>query len=399
MIKRLLIVVFVLLLFLGNNSLADDGYFHEAPQSGALIPVNNNYIQMVSEEVIYSNKQFTTIFVFVNTSSEEQNVTLGFPVIGDFEGEGVGEYEAEAEQEYYESLPENKKKEFKMKKIKEYYRFRSFINGTEVNRELVEVAQEKEKGGYDYIYLTKLRFGPKQRIIVTNVYYQEPIRSATAGYSGNSTIKYILTTGALWKSNIEKANITFYIDKSVPNKVYSYMPKDYAGETEEYEGAFIKDYVKSAPNYTKVEEYENYYLYTWSLQNIEPQQDIEFSWGFTREELDLKMLSDIIKRINQKQVGIAYEKYKDFFIEMQRKMTYSDYIRAVSECKINKGIKRLDIPAQFLINSIYALNGYQFKSQEWTDYFSRFKWYDPNTNEPNLSKAEKRLIQELKNCK
>lgn len=84
---------------------------------------------------------------------------------------------------------------------------------------------------------------------------------------------------------------------------------------------------------------------------------------------------------------------------MQRKMTYSDYIQAVSECKINNGIKRLDISAQFLINSIYALNGYRFKSQEWIDYFSRFKWYDPHTNEPNFCEEEERLIRELKNCK
>ncbi len=82
--------VFLAVFLLGFVCLgyADDGAFSEYPQSGTVFPLKNEYIQMISEEVIYKNGQFTTTFEFLNTSNKEQEVTIGFPIVGDFQFSG-----------------------------------------------------------------------------------------------------------------------------------------------------------------------------------------------------------------------------------------------------------------------------------------------------------------------
>ena len=55
--------------------------------------------------------------------------------------------------------------------------------------------------------------------------------------------------------------------------------------------------------------------------------------------------------------------------------------------------------AQLLINSIYAMHGYQFKSESWNQKFSKFEWYKPTTSElpdSEFSNKEKAMLKRLK---
>ncbi|NPA69095.1 MAG: hypothetical protein GXO50_10840, partial [Chlorobi bacterium] len=77
------VIFFILLSFFMNlKAFADDGAYEVGPQGGSIYPINNKYIQMLKEVVVYdqSSGKFTTTFVFYNTSDSVQKVTFGFPV-------------------------------------------------------------------------------------------------------------------------------------------------------------------------------------------------------------------------------------------------------------------------------------------------------------------------------
>ena len=84
----------------------------------------------------------------------------------------------------------------------------------------------------------------------------------------------------------------------------------------------------------------------------------------------------------------AEEFYKDVVV-----FTYE---RAFTE--FQPKTKVASVYAQFLINSIYALHGYKFKNEKWTNIFSRFSWYKPETSsisEKDFSAEENAMIKRL----
>jgi hypothetical protein len=63
-------------------------------------------------------------------------------------------------------------------------------------------------------------------------------------------------------------------------------------------------------------------------------------------------------------------------------------------------IKELsDYERRIIINTMFALYGYEFKTTEWKDYFSKFLWYKPDSNVMNnieiLDEYQKRLYEYL----
>jgi hypothetical protein len=52
-----------------------------------------------------------------------------------------------------------------------------------------------------------------------------------------------------------------------------------------------------------------------------------------------------------------------------------------------------------IVNTMFALYGYEFKTTEWKNYFSKFLWYKPNSNIPNsidiFDEYQKRLYEYL----
>ena len=54
-----------------------------------------------------------------------------------------------------------------------------------------------------------------------------------------------------------------------------------------------------------------------------------------------------------------------------------------------------------IINTMFALRGYEFKTTEWINYFSRFLWYKPNSEVINsaeiLDEYQRRLFEYLTN--
>ncbi|MBI5555998.1 MAG: hypothetical protein HY920_09160, partial [Elusimicrobia bacterium] len=316
---------------------------------------------MVSEEVIYKDGQFNTTFEFFNTSNKEQEVTIGFPVVGDFQFSG----------DTFDIEPKNEIE--KLQKISDYYKFKSFINGKEVERTLTKLSKEFTNDGYDYVFITKLKFTPLQKIVVKNVYNQSEISSATsAGGGGESSISYILETGALWKDKIKNARIVFYLDADCYD-TFVFCPGFYGCGTQ-----FQKNYFTSTIAFSKISKKDKKFEYEWIFKNWEPKENLSVSWGSKPTSIyeitpidSNKLLGDINK---------ISDKYKNFFVEMQNSNTLYRYVIALTECKlfapteqferdwgmlfgdlkINSENDQREIDTRFLINSLYALKGYKF---------------------------------------
>lgn len=365
---------------------ADDGYYLENPQSGTVFPMSNTSVQMVSEEVIYSNQQFVTIFVLKNTSGQAQDVTFGFPVAGAFSRDF---------QIQFGNLSEIKRQEAAMQEFSAYYCFKSFTNGAAVENTLTEASKGYRNEGYQYVFLAKHHFLPRQSQTVTNVYHQEP------SYSGNNSglqsqkIRYLLKTGALWKSKIESANFTFYIEKSPPHKFYEYLP-DLDSKTQNYRGAFQKYFLECQPKNAVIEENNRFFICRWSFKNLDPKENIEINWGYRTFNLDLTLLEKLNDQIRRKETKKLTAKYPSFFKEMQNKQAYLEYIFSLSKCETTNGFnEQTRVNPRFLINSIYALRGYKFLQTEWTDFFKQFQWYTPATGAPEFTYQEKKMIENL----
>lgn len=396
-ISVLTIITMICVTFM-SAAYCDDSSYYEYPQSGTVFPINNDFISMVSEDVIFSNNQFITIFVFKNMTDIEQEVSMGFPVVDDYAildifdmDEGVNE-----EAEYLSTLNDVEKKKYLANKIESYYRFKSFINGIEVERQLVELNDLLENIGYKYVFLTKVKFKANETITVTNIYNQAPNSFADNIGNSNKHIKYILKTGAAWKSDIDKANLHFYLDvNQFSKKNYEYLENIDLDESS-YKGEFLKFYIHSNYKTTTISNKGDYYLCQWNLSNIEPDKDLEVDWGYRTYNLNTKELISLIQSVKGKQIANDLLQYKVFFEEMQDARVYYDYIIALSKCKLSSGFSEgNNLDKAFLINSLYALKGYKFNNTEWTDYFNLFKWYNANNTSPWFSYEEKDIIEKL----
>jgi len=56
---------------------------------------------------------------------------------------------------------------------------------------------------------------------------------------------------------------------------------------------------------------------------------------------------------------------------------------------------------RIVINTMFALHGYEFKTDEWENYFQKFLWYKPDSNVQNstniLDEYQKKLFEYLSN--
>ena len=390
--KLFLVLTLLLLIacFSSNISLANDSSFSVTPQSGNVVPLENKAIQMYSEEITFINNQFVTIFVFKNNTNREQQVTMGFPVVGEFKENGDAEYD---EQQLLAKLTPTERRAYQLQKIRDYYQFKSFVNGNEVPRTLSELSGS----AYRFAFLTPLKFAPNESLIVTNIYHQEPNSSSNVTGIDNNELQYIFKSGALWQGKIARANFHFYLDNNYHrfDKVYEYIPSEYL-PNKDYRGQFNRFYIEAQPQMTQLSDDGRYFSCQWRFTEIEPNTEITVKWGIKIVTPDLKTLAALNVAINQKNLTGLDQRYNAFFTEMQDRHTYNDYTIALATCKTQGNFKPgVKLSARFLINSIYALKGYRFTSPEWSGFYQLFKWYQPQTDKPIFTEQENGLIKGL----
>lgn len=428
---------------------ADMASYEYEPQSGTVYPINNDNIQMVSEEVVFSNNQFIATFVFLNTTDKQQNVLMGFPVMIDsdlieyFDYEHLAfnrnhDYRSEinkadmkhADEEdsiysryfndliddsmyfynfeifrgtedfYFEgerisSLTDTEKQKHILIKVKEYYNYFILKDGQEVSAELVSVSTNYAKEGYKYVFTTKIIFEPKEKLVINVMYNQEPIR-ISYNFDVNE-IQYVFRTGAMWNTNINKAHFVFHLKKNNNG----YVSRDYIANDGNL--SLNKFMYYSKPTYSRIFETDNSVEIHLDFEDIEPRENIIVAWGLIPTGISVDDFdSDIIGYIEGNTLFSDFEnKYKKQLDLFQDKKIFHSYILYLAEKRLNESkckekyrIER-NYNLKFIINSFMALHHATLKNPIWYEFYKLFKWYKPSKYSSDFNDSERTIRDDL----
>lgn len=395
-------ILSILFLILAGTAFADDAHGFIEPTIGGFTIKDTNDIRMMDEVVeIWENKVKVT-FHFKNLSDEKKTVTIGFPVKW-YEEVGVG-----ADKKPLKNDEKTKKE------IEEYYNFRSTCNGKKLERKLIVSANVYNS--FDFWFTTELVFEPGQTLEVVDEYNAgNNSGSDSIGWSWD-TWSYVLSTGSSWYSTIAKATIIFH-------SKYKYQWIKYYVE-ENYKRNYIWDidsmtyhwgYFSYKPTSIKYDKKNKETVLTWVLENIEPRKE----WEATEyrssihspdggiQEFAYVLIKDELFKIpgysNDSKWWLDDE-YLDSdwgYTEFANKEKFYAWVRKLYESgftELQPKTKVAGVYAQLLINSIYAIHGYKFKNESWTQKFSKFAWYEPTTSEisdADFSIEEKLMLKHL----
>lgn len=391
---------------------ADDASGWINPSLGGFEMKDNSAIEMTDEVVEIWEDHVKVKFHFTNLTDEPQKVTVGFPVkwkrrIGIFGNSN-------------KPLEDNEKIK---KEMEDFYQFKSTCNGKTLPRKLVATARENPEtyeDKCDFWFVTELTFAPKQVIEVIDEYNHGPSGWSDSIGFGGRTWEYVLTTGSSWANVIKSATIIFHSKlKEFCWESYKYPFTIWMLDDMSYYSCSFSYEPKSIV-YDKAKDET---VITWVLKNIKPEKNwkagittslfrvpLESSDAYDvivnvlwdelvkipeyKEVLDRKWMDkSVTKSVNYLEKELipkltAEEFYKDIVV-----FTYE---RAFTE--FQPKTKVAFTYAQFLINSIYALHGYKFKNEKWTNIFSRFSWYKPETSsisEKNFTAEENAMVKRL----
>ena len=401
------ITVLLLLILISLGAFADDAHGTIEPSLGGFSIQNCDSIEMTDETVEIWENRVKVTFHFKNLSSQKQTVTIGFPVKW-YEETGV-------------SADENRLKDDEQTKsaIEKYYNFRSRCNGKKLERKLI--ASANQYGSFDFWFTTELVFAPGQVLEVVDEY--------NAGYSYGSdsigwswkTWSYILSTGSSWANNIKKATIIFHSKYKYQWK--KYYVSEIAGEKNYIWDIDSMSYhwgsFSHAPKSIKYDKTKKETVITWILENIKPQKEWEaetitsaiHSPDNWKQEFAYDLVKDELFKIPGYTNGSRWwfdDEYREdsdrtwIYEELGEKEKFYAWVKELYESgftEFQAKTKVAGVYAQLLINSIYAMHGYQFKNEKWSDTFSRFLWYKPVTSslsEKDFTAEENSMIKRLK---
>lgn len=384
-------------LFLNFEVFADDGAYEIGPRGGSIYPINNKYIQMLKEIVIYDQKKgkFTTTFVFYNTSNSVQKVTFGFPV-----------FPAEDSEDLYDDVTISKEKQ--IDEINEKLQFRTWVDNEEILR---EVWATDTTDDYRFAFVMTIEFQPKETKTIVNKFKQG------FGYGGDNMgrnwedITYILKSGAGWKDVIKDAKIIFKMnaEKDLYFRLDTFITKKFIsgfGEPGYYRLVTLKEGWEFSPEPTNIDYGKNTLI--WEFKNIEP--DFNINLMKTENEFDLisafefseylDTLSSYIISNDTKNFNIYYNKLckqKDLFkiTKEYSKMLYEQYGKDILREHRTDDFSKYINQTRHIINAYAALNGYEFSNKMWYKMFKLFDWYNPKTKNPVYDTIQKTNIDSL----
>ncbi len=252
-----------------------------------------------------------------------------------------------------------------------------------------------------------------------NVYSQSEISSATSdGGGGESSISYILETGALWKDKIKHAKIIFYLpNASGYEEDNTYSLFYLGGYQPPIPSGIHKLFFKSSIRCSRTYKNHDSLVCEWDFNNFEPTENIYVSWGSEPASMYVNSKDLMCDIEGDDTISSSLRKNKEeFFNEMQNEKVFYSYIIVLAESKlcihnveeINQEMDELvkekieifknemeGVVPRFLINSLYALKGYKFSKPEWSKFYKQFAWYKPVTDKPEFSQKEKDWIAKL----
>lgn len=394
------IVIIVFFLFYVGIVYCDDGQVYIYPESGNIVLVKNNNIRMIYEKVVYKDEKVSANFIFQNDSDNTEKVIFGFPVYYDIDYSYKDNIFADNYCNEKEDLSviELKKRKIKvLDQIKEYFNFKTNINGKEIVREIYGV--DEKKYGYNFVFTTEYTFMPNEKLVINDSYNQK-ISWSSSPIENIKTLNYVIKSGATWKNGIENGEFEFYFSK----KQKEDDNKDVYGINRYFqeidEGGYfslVKNSVYSNIPIQKIEENKEYVILKYHLQNSFPNEDIKITIKNKNSDYD-KLFGNI--------QGIGSESFyinnKDFFEEMQFIESFKSFIVALAELKLSEKEYKKDgeyyeyygnTKIRFIINGMSALDGYKFKNEPWKSFYERFNWYKNNNNK--LTNDERKMLDKI----
>jgi len=230
--------VFLLVLLLSDSSV-----MYEFPDGRTVAMISDGNVSMTAESVFIfpaegmygafgdfnrmPNMSIRCVFSLLNRSSEEQILSVGFPLDARY-GDA---YTAMDDSMLFEVLSESFADEYRppwneervvngrdaMSEIAEEMDFRALINGTEtpVFYRKCALSAEDDLIWQPVVAVWKMTFQPGEKIILENT-YNTSWDFFGGGPRSSSTIKYILTSGAGWDGPIGEAFIRLVIPAELP---------------------------------------------------------------------------------------------------------------------------------------------------------------------------------------
>lgn len=376
---------------------ADDGAGHYNPKLGSFTLTDNEYIVMDREVVDIWLDRVTVVFTFRNSSTSPQTATIGFPVIG-YPG-----YDSFPGAEYPEPSAFT---DADLAAIERYYGFTSTVNGTALPRKASRAAPGSRidgEAGTAY-FIADLSFRAGETLTLENSYRQYCDTGMDSGGGQSWSIEYIFTTGNSWAGPIGEAVVRCHLPmdgselfdfstgtRRVENRTYSFESgkPGAGGELEWTFTDWIPERNLEVFSYTHEQTYGEFpdiarLLAGAGLLPVEALRDLSWKYRVYREE-SAEPLDPTSWRPSTGEAEFRRaidECYREWFVP------YIEQGMAIDD--------RGRIYAQYLINAIYALNGYQFKKLEWKAIFNCYSWFHaPRAWNPKFSPEDQAIVDAL----
>ncbi len=322
--------------FISQELQANDGAFGSA--GGSLIPLKNDHVKMVSEDIVLEVKEATqdtpdyieslewhvnAHYVFKNTSSDVVTVKVGFP-----------ELACDGDSPCPEDHPYS------------FHDLETRVRGKKIKHTTEMLSKQKRlKKGFgelDKVHLFQVTFAPKEVIEITHTY-----RHTLSSSSEGRQIDYVTRTGALWSSPIGRATFTVKLPWS---HLYTSYPDEFV----------LKSRTEHVLEKTMA-GYGSMWTYVFEMKDWTPRGDLLLHFGNAVERLP-QHCPDIQDVSRAYQEALAVSGQDSALTTRQRKK--------MAEAKAGKLFDELDATQlKQCRNWPYAIHGYVFKNKSLHDYF------------------------------
>lgn len=380
----------------------------------------NQKVEILSEVMIYRNNYFHNIYVLTNVSNQKLKIQIEFLITADYIPEmEPWAYKPHWFDKYMTSYP-HAIIEAKYAALGDYFKLNTTINGVPLEKEVIVTTGSNNSpwaGNYDKFVYSDIILYPHKKIYITNCYYQAPDI-----YDGVLTPFSVIRipVAVSYRSQL----------KTMDSKIFEYIPKYF-----QYGAEIFRHNYDLYTNNTIIKEHEyvskNFFLNVTNSNYILLQNEHEYLLYF--HERKFIRTNDLIIQYGMK-IRLASEVqpfYSSSFFNhilsivsntnQHNTNTFPFYILSLmSTNTLKKMLVQLSginirnyylsrsesiplyiqgylyiVPCRFLINTFYALHGYQFSNPLWFNFYSNFPWYKPITNAPVFDVDEKRIIEQL----
>lgn len=389
------LICLLLIIYLSFASVfADDGRGVENPILGGFQLYDTEDIEMTDEVVEIWEDHVCVKFHFTNLTHEAKKVQIGFPVYWG------GEYGVGAHDEVVLKDDEQTRN-----MIDDYYKFKSTCNGKILERKLVASVHGDM---YDYYYVATLQFEPDEVLEVIDSYNAGNKKGSDSCGYGYTSWEYILTTGSTWANVIKSAEIIFHSKHD-----WSKYQKEYVWNINDM--SYYSCGFSYKPDEARFDNVKDEWVIKWNLRNIKPKEnwkaDINTSY---RLPLSDRLYQYYAVFLLEEQLALIPEYYemlkeKEYYANNMSldvwKMSKNDFYDCIKDLYTSgfdidtEKNEVTKIYAQFIINSIYAIHGYDFKDEKWKTVFNHFDWYKGSVKKlsnKDFTAEELEMIEELK---